>query len=382
MGFTVCVANSHLRSFSRTDLNSTFQPSAGEHPAGRPRLSRAATVDVMHARVVPPPDSHPARAGRGARLRARRDGRERPRPGQLGRAWPRLRPRGGDERLRRLRLRPARQAGYKHILGHYYPGTRTRHGAEELAGRPRPPRHRLRRRRLQRRHRRLPGPRLDPTRTYQAHRLGGTVPPAQLRRQASPPTAARPCAPPAPATSTIGRLRHATAAPSRRWSTEGAAALNVVDALALDQYVKGVIPNESPPSWPMAELKAQAVISRSFALTGGVEGDGYDLYSDTRSQVYKGLESEYTTSDEAAGTDRRPGADVRRADRRDALLGLLGRQDGEHEERLRDRGPVPGRRPRSLRQPLPAARMDAEVQRAGTERKAVRDCSTGGWRKW
>jgi stage II sporulation protein D len=63
--------------------------------------------------------------------------------------------------------------------------------------------------------------------------------------------------------------------------------------------VKGVIPNESPPSWPMAELKAQAVASRSFALTAGREGDGYDLYSDTRSQVYKGLESEYTTSNEA-----------------------------------------------------------------------------------
>ena len=31
---------------------------------------------------------------------------------------------------------------------------------------------------------------------------------------------------------------------------------------------------------------------RSFALTAGVEGDGYDLYCDTRSQVYKGLESE------------------------------------------------------------------------------------------
>src|SRR6185312_13730851 len=76
--------------------------------------------------------------------------------------------------------------------------------------------------------------------------------------------------------------------------------LNIVNALSVDNYVKGVIPNESPPSWPMAELKAQAVASRSFALTAGREGDGYDLYSDTRSQVYKGLESEYTTSDEAA----------------------------------------------------------------------------------
>ena len=55
-----------------------------------------------------------------------------------------------------------------------------------------------------------------------------------------------------------------------------------------------MIPNESPPSWPAAELKAQAIVSRSFALTGGVDGDGFDLYADTRSQVYKGLESEYT----------------------------------------------------------------------------------------
>src|SRR6201992_2023041 len=34
-------------------------------------------------------------------------------------------------------------------------------------------------------------------------------------------------------------------------------------------------------------------------FTSTVEGDGFDLYSDTRSQVYKGLESEYTTSDQA-----------------------------------------------------------------------------------
>ena len=41
----------------------------------------------------------------------------------------------------------------------------------------------------------------------------------------------------------------------------------------------------------MAELRAQAVASRSFALTVEVGGNGFDLYSDTRSQVYKGLEA-------------------------------------------------------------------------------------------
>ena len=125
--------------------------------------------------------------------------------------------------------------------------------------------------------------------------------------------------------------------------------LNVVNALAARPYVKGVIPNESPPSWPLAELKAQAVISRSFALTGGVEGDGYDLYSDTRSQVYKGLESEYTTSDEAA---EQTAGQVLMYEGQVAET-LFSACSGGKTESMKnvfgDRDPLPRRRPRSLR---------------------------------
>jgi stage II sporulation protein D len=80
--------------------------------------------------------------------------------------------------------------------------------------------------------------------------------------------------------------------------------LNVVNALALEQYVKGVIPNESPPAWPQAELRAQAVESRSFALSTGVGGNGFDLYNDTRSQVYGGLTSETASTNEAANATK------------------------------------------------------------------------------
>jgi stage II sporulation protein D len=76
--------------------------------------------------------------------------------------------------------------------------------------------------------------------------------------------------------------------------------LNAIDALPVDQYVKGVVPNESPASWPQAALRAQAVAARSFALTGSVGGNGFDLYDDTRSQVYKGMSSETPSTDEAA----------------------------------------------------------------------------------
>ena len=80
--------------------------------------------------------------------------------------------------------------------------------------------------------------------------------------------------------------------------------LNVINALPVEQYVKGVIPNESPPSWPAAELQAQAIESRSFALTAGVGGNGFDLYDDTRSQVYDGLSSETATTNAATEATR------------------------------------------------------------------------------
>jgi stage II sporulation protein D len=83
-----------------------------------------------------------------------------------------------------------------------------------------------------------------------------------------------------------------------------AGALNVVNALALEQYVKGVMPNEVPASWPVEELKAQALAVRSIALTGAVGGNGFDLYSDTRSQVYEGLESELAQTNSAVDATR------------------------------------------------------------------------------
>ncbi len=144
---------------------------------------------------------------------------------------------------------------------------------------------------------------LDPARSYQAHRSGNAV---VLRSSGGKPLAKcgrtlRAAGQGKIAIAGLGTYRGAL----ETVPTESdAGALNVVNALAVDQYVKGVIPNESPPSWPTEELKAQAVASRSFALTAGVGGNGFDLYADTRSQVYKGLESEYSTSNAAATATR------------------------------------------------------------------------------
>lgn len=142
------------------------------------------------------------------------------------------------------------------------------------------------------------GKALDPRRSYQAHRVGMTV---KLRSSTG-----RPLANCGHGLRAAGQQRISIEGTAYRGALEvvptesDSASLNAVNALPVDQYVKGVIPNESPPSWPQAELRAQAVASRSFALTGDVDGNGFDLYADTRSQVYDGLESEAAASNEAA----------------------------------------------------------------------------------
>jgi stage II sporulation protein D len=65
-----------------------------------------------------------------------------------------------------------------------------------------------------------------------------------------------------------------------------------VRRVPLERYVRGVIANEVSPSWPMAALEAQAVASRTYALTAHAGGARFDVYADSRSQVYGGRAAE------------------------------------------------------------------------------------------
>jgi stage II sporulation protein D len=147
------------------------------------------------------------------------------------------------------------------------------------------------------------GKSLAADREYAAHRAGGSV---QLRSSTGAMLAAcgRKLRAAGAGTVEIGGLGTYRGALEVVPTESERGSLNVVNALPVDRYVQGVIPNESPSSWPMAELRAQAIASRSFALTAGVDGNGFDLYSDTRSQVYEGLESETARGNEAAESTR------------------------------------------------------------------------------
>jgi stage II sporulation protein D len=147
------------------------------------------------------------------------------------------------------------------------------------------------------------GQALDPSRTYVAHRSGASV---KLRSSTGMPMAdcgrkLRAAGHGRVAIAGVGDYRGALEVVP---TDSDAGALNVINALPIDQYVKGVIANESPSSWPAAALEAQAVAARSFALSVNVGGNGFGLYNDTRSQVYEGLASETASTNAASDATR------------------------------------------------------------------------------
>jgi stage II sporulation protein D len=78
--------------------------------------------------------------------------------------------------------------------------------------------------------------------------------------------------------------------------------LMLVNVLDIESYLYGVLPMEVPALWENDALKAQAVASRTYAIYEIVRARalnrGFDLYADTRSQVYGGMDAEtkFTTA--------------------------------------------------------------------------------------
>jgi stage II sporulation protein D len=70
--------------------------------------------------------------------------------------------------------------------------------------------------------------------------------------------------------------------------------VEVVNFLDLEDYVKGVVPNEMPASWSKEAVKAQAIASRSYAAASKST-----LASSVASQVYRGYSSEDARSNAA-----------------------------------------------------------------------------------
>src|SRR5918999_5584887 len=79
----------------------------------------------------------------------------------------------------------------------------------------------------------------------------------------------------------------------------GAGGVSAVNHASIDDYVKGVVPGEMPPTWHVEAVKSQAVAARSYALATKKPGATFDLYPDTRSQVYRGYDGEHANANQA-----------------------------------------------------------------------------------
>jgi stage II sporulation protein D len=82
--------------------------------------------------------------------------------------------------------------------------------------------------------------------------------------------------------------------------------LLVINKIDLEDYVKGVLYHESSHYWPPDALRAQAVVSRTYAVYQMQENKlkDYDLTSDIYSQVYGGKTSERFRTNEAVDDTR------------------------------------------------------------------------------
>lgn len=77
--------------------------------------------------------------------------------------------------------------------------------------------------------------------------------------------------------------------------------VSVTNVVSLEDYVKGVLPYEMSPVWPLEALKAQAVCARTYALLPSrhYAKDRFDLCNSDCCQVYRGVNLSSAATDQA-----------------------------------------------------------------------------------
>lgn len=83
-------------------------------------------------------------------------------------------------------------------------------------------------------------------------------------------------------------------------STGKGGSFYIVNSLELEEYLRGVVPNEMPVSFGLEALKAQAVAARNYVLSPRVKANShYDVVDSVASQVYFGANTEKELSNQA-----------------------------------------------------------------------------------
>ena len=72
------------------------------------------------------------------------------------------------------------------------------------------------------------------------------------------------------------------------------AGLTLVNVVNMEDYLRGVLKMEVNPDWPTESLKAQSIISRTYAMKsrGRHGSQGFDVCDKSHCQVYRGINAE------------------------------------------------------------------------------------------
>jgi stage II sporulation protein D len=73
--------------------------------------------------------------------------------------------------------------------------------------------------------------------------------------------------------------------------------VQAINIVGMDDYVKGVVPAEMPPLWPIEAVKAQAVASRAYGIRHLHPERNFDVVPTSDNQVYGGVSLEHPRSD-------------------------------------------------------------------------------------
>lgn len=115
-----------------------------------------------------------------------------------------------------------------------------------------------------------------------------------------------------------------------------------VNILSAEEYVAGVVPNETPAIYPQEALKAMSVVARTFGLSrrGYHSREGYDVCNTVDCQVYGGYLTEWDNVNNAVNDTRREV--IRYGDRlADATFHAVCGGIGEDVEKVWPQSPTP-----------------------------------------
>ncbi|MBF0379518.1 MAG: SpoIID/LytB domain-containing protein [Magnetococcales bacterium] len=82
--------------------------------------------------------------------------------------------------------------------------------------------------------------------------------------------------------------------------------VRIINHVKIEDYLLGVVPAESPPSWKSAALKSQTLAARTYAYNDVRKHakDDFDVYDSIRSQVYGGVGKEHRNTSRAIRATR------------------------------------------------------------------------------